>query len=111
MRRRVVAKKQAAPNWLVGEAIDFLKREHPSVLEVVANLFHATKYKTIEEWLGAEAHIWGVKLMTLITHMNYQWDYVLLQESWLGIVSRALKDEGLVEQDGRKLDNELRRKV
>ena len=103
--------KMAAPAWLVAEAISFLRREHPAVLRCVSNLYHATKYKTIEEWLDREKMVWGTKLMTLITTMPYSWNLDELREVWLGIVARALKEEGLVEPDGRKLDNELRRKA
>ena len=42
--------KTVAPVWLVAEAIAFLRREHPAVLRCISNLYHATKYKTIEDW-------------------------------------------------------------
>jgi hypothetical protein len=106
----VAKKREPAPAWLVGESIAFLRREHPSVLQVVSNVYHTTKYKTIEEWLNAESMTWGTRLMTLITHMPYRWDIDMLSEVWHGIVARALKEEGLVDPEGRKLDEELRKK-
>jgi len=104
-------KKQAAPAWLVAEAIAFLRNEHPSVLQCVANMYHSTKYKTVEEWLNVNSITWGTKLMTLIMQMGYQWNVDELQLVWHGIVCRALKEEGLVDPDGRKLDHELRKKA
>jgi hypothetical protein len=106
----VASKRTKAPAWVVADAIKFLRSEHPTVLQAVANIYHTTKYKTIEEWLNAEASTWGTKLMTLITRMQYNWDIDMLQGVWHGIVCRALKEEGLVDPDGRKLENELMKK-
>ena len=98
-----MVKKPSAPAWLIAEAIDFLKKQHPSVLQAVANMFLKSKHETIEGWLAAEAPVWGTRIMTLITHMRHRWEYDLLSECWCGIVTRAMKDQGLIEEDGRRV--------
>jgi hypothetical protein len=107
----VTKKKDLAPAWLVAEAISFLRADHPSVLQCISNLYHSTGYKTVEDWLKAEDMTWGTKLMTLLTFMDYKWDIDMLRKVWLGIVASALKEEGLVDPNGRKLEPELRKKL
>ena len=106
-----MVKKSSAPAWLVSDAIWFLRHEHSSVLNCVSRIYHETKYRTIEEWLRVTSKTWGTKLMTLITHMPYRWDLDMLNDVWLGIVARAMKEEGLVDPVARKLDHELRKKT
>jgi len=93
------------PQWMVGEAITFLREQHPTVLAMVARMFYESKSKTIEDWLKVERSTWGVRLVGLISQMRVNWeqeDRDLLRDSWVGIVVSALKAESLVDGIVRK---------
>ena len=96
-----VSRRHSAPQWLASEAIEFMREQHPTVLSLVARMYHDSNSKTIESWLLAERHIWGLKLVNFLLQMRRNWedeDIEVLRESWVGIMAQALKSEKLVEK-------------
>jgi len=85
---------------MVGEAIQFLRDNHPTVLQMLAREYLSSASKRIEDWLKAERNTWGLRLVSLLLRMNIRWeeeDLELLRDSWVGIVASALKSEKLVD--------------
>ena len=84
-------------NNLVADAIAYLRKHQHHVLEAVARDFLNDQEETIEEWLNNNAYDTGTILVTLLTDMRERWDPDLLSDSWIGIVSSAIKAEGLID--------------
>ena len=103
---RGVKRGSAIPNWMVGEAVEFLREHHCTVLSMVSKMYYESEHKTIEDWLRAERTTWGIRLISLLMQMRRRWeeeDIVLLQQSWVGIMASALKAENLVDSEPRKV--------
>ena len=83
-----------------------MREKHPTMLSLVARMYHESKHKTIESWLKAERNTWGLRLVNLLLGMRRSWedeDIEILRDSWIGIMAQALKSEKLVDAGEREI--------
>lgn len=87
------------------EAIKILREKYRLILEQLASEYHEVNNKSskiypIEEWLDDNAEVWGNRLVNMImaSDNQFRWDQGKLSAGWVGVVSSALKAEGLIDE-------------